>query len=175
MSLYNKIFGVNPLQDQLAKLIDLDLATVPRYRDIYVDSDDDIIVFARLGGQNRKIFANAIAALRTHPLHLCDRDDPLEDTYMHFVFRPKCANDQEVARALFAIQGEYDPMGMFQQMLKDMEAGIDNKVTRRANEVGKEIMTQLERAAKGDGAAAVGIFDEDTPEGIKPIVKVVTI
>ena len=102
--LYNMMCGNNPLYVLLQAVLDTEgkLPEVPRWRDVYTTTADDgsplIVIFARIGGNNRETYQSDIDALRWHPCYLRDQDWPTDDTYAEFFFRVPTAWQQRVLR-----------------------------------------------------------------------------
>jgi hypothetical protein len=105
MSLYNMLFGVNPLSEVLLGLVGLSTQTVGRFRDCYVEFSGDrwlLCVYTRNGGGNRECWnaktwgareegcncTGCIASLKLpeHPLYVSDEDDDFDNTYATFYF-----------------------------------------------------------------------------------------
>lgn len=103
------LFGQAPWAPALLKILDLEPASVPRYRDAYLSEDKQrIIIYTRTGGGNRdyydseqscrdsypEYFTNPDEAptgpwnsdLRGHPLFVSDYDDDFDSTYAYFEF-----------------------------------------------------------------------------------------
>ena len=73
MSLYNKLFGVNPYATSL--LLILGGPEVPRFGDCYLNEASEIVIFTRTGGNNREAYKAENAALTQVPGYLRDEDD----------------------------------------------------------------------------------------------------
>lgn len=115
MSLYNLLFGTNPFAPVLLKLLGLELADIPRFRDAYLaDEGATIAIHTRTGGGNRacecheewkaagapdRINADSEGALHyndcwayrnwnltQHPNYRRDEDDDFDNTYATFFF-----------------------------------------------------------------------------------------
>ena len=56
MSLYNQLFGVNPITPLLLKIVGVTLSEIPRFRDCHIDVDErgsaSIVIYTRTGGGN---------------------------------------------------------------------------------------------------------------------------
>lgn len=109
MSLYNTLFGANPLTPVLLKILDLNPEDVPRLRDVNLSGDGKtIIVYTRTGGGNRDYYDSEQDCrdnypeyfagddpptgpwnddLRKHPLFIQDYDDDFDSTYAYFDFK----------------------------------------------------------------------------------------
>jgi hypothetical protein len=108
MSLYNALFGKNPLSTTFLKVLGLTEDKVPRFRDCYLD-DDRIVVYTRTGGGNRDYYENEESCrenfpeyfgegkeepdgpwnddLRAHPCFISDEDSDFDSTYAYFYFK----------------------------------------------------------------------------------------
>lgn len=103
MSLYNMLFGQNPLSDVLLATLDLDRAAVGRFRDCFI-AEGEIAVYTRNGGGNRECgdrFKSEMGTdcgavgcysciiesrLPKHPNYLRDKDDDFDCTYATVYF-----------------------------------------------------------------------------------------
>lgn len=111
MSLYNLLYGVNPLKDVLLKVLDIDQPDGKwqsgRFRDIFLEDDGTkIVLFTRNGGGNRvcwkevdgrgKCDENNVEELcpgcvitkhlPKHPNYITDYDDSYDSTYAFIEF-----------------------------------------------------------------------------------------
>lgn len=103
MSLYNLVFGEQPLAPFLLKALGTDRLRIPRYRDCFIVEQDGaqmICVHTRTGGGNREQYEKDRAAfgddyqegdpmnddLRLLPGYLRDEDDDFDCTYANFFF-----------------------------------------------------------------------------------------
>lgn len=105
MTLYNMLFGENPFADVLLGVLDLNKKDVGRFRNIYVNNQEEICVYTRNGGGNRQHWSYDLAKnkeggddcscpgciithrLPKHPLYLRDEDDNFDNTYATIYFR----------------------------------------------------------------------------------------
>lgn len=102
MSLYNALFGKNPMSLILLKMLNLTEKDCGRFRDAYLH-DDKIIVYTRNGGDNRGHWdfiyeeydegencpcAGCVMDYRlpNHPNYICDYDDDFDCTYAYIEF-----------------------------------------------------------------------------------------
>lgn len=99
MSLYNAVFGQNPLSDTILATLNLTRSDVGRFRDCFV-ANGEIAVYTRNGGGNREhwdsaktegancnCYACAIGyRLPAHPNYLRDQDDDFDCTYATIYF-----------------------------------------------------------------------------------------
>ncbi len=171
MSLYNQLFGQNPLAGDLVKAIGVGGGTsypVPRFRDCHleeVDGELRAVLFTRQGGGNRECWREeeegdhgpencsgcSNELLVTHPLYVRDYDDDFDCTYASFEFKlPEKA--QPFFRALRDALGQKDaeaPMERFKGLIDKLQAGIGEKEdpqVARAMSVGRSIFGRLEEA-----------------------------
>lgn len=92
MSLYNQIFGWNPLCMALLSSLGIDPRAhhIPRLRDCYLvktDQDEiEVAIHTRTGGGNRKEFADGNAYLQQVSGYLRDEDDAFDPTYATFYY-----------------------------------------------------------------------------------------
>ena len=89
MSLYNMMFGVNPLAKVLIKMLELKKDDVGRFRDIFYDKKKNLIVlYTRNGGGNREEYQHIFDALEAnHPHYVRDYDDEFDSTYAYIEFK----------------------------------------------------------------------------------------
>jgi len=89
MSLYNMMFGVNPLAKVLIKMLELKKDDVGRFRDIFYDKDKKLIIlYTRNGGGNREEYQPVFDALEAnHPHYVRDYDDDFDSTYAYVEFK----------------------------------------------------------------------------------------
>ena len=84
-SLYNTLFGMNPLSDVILATLGLTRGDTGRFRDCFV-ADGKIAVYTRNGGGNREEYQPVIDALAEHPCYLFDQDDDFDSTYATIYF-----------------------------------------------------------------------------------------
>ena len=148
MSLYNKLFGVNPYATSL--LLILGGPEVPRFGDCYLNEASEIVIVTRTGGNNREAYKAENAALTQVPGYLRDEDDGFDHTYAYFFF----AAPEDFADAIAEIktgQGPRDPMGGFRKLIEDMKTGRETPAVAHALDVGRQILSKVEKAANGKG------------------------
>lgn len=98
MTMYNMLFGVNPLSGILLGLLNLDTRSVGRFRDAFV-ANGEIAIYTRNGGGNREHYDDQDPGLDcgctgciitynlpTHPNYLRDEDDSFDSTYATVYF-----------------------------------------------------------------------------------------
>lgn len=87
MSFYNFLNGENKDAVVLLGTLGLTRNSFQRYRDVHLNADGTkIIVYTRLGGQNRKDYKQTITNIKRHPNYLKDYDDEFDNTYAYFEF-----------------------------------------------------------------------------------------
>jgi hypothetical protein len=95
MSLYNALFGKNPLSGMLLAALGVTEADVPRFRDCYLSEEGDIVIHTRTGGGNRDWYDGPNddnpggpwnSTLRALPGFKYDADDTFDRTYANFHF-----------------------------------------------------------------------------------------
>ncbi len=108
MSLYNMMFGKNPLSDVLLRIINLTQDDCGRFRDVSLTEEGNIIVYTRNGGGNRDCWDLGSSdsglfevskdcdcpgcvithKLPNHPNYIKDYDDDFDCTYAYIEFSP---------------------------------------------------------------------------------------
>jgi hypothetical protein len=101
MSLYNILFGTNPMSDILLKCLGLTKGEVPRFRDCFLQ-DNEIVIHTRTGGDNREEYSKENDKLCEIKNYLRDEDDEFDCTYANFYY----SFPQEYAEDLQAISEE---------------------------------------------------------------------
>jgi hypothetical protein len=181
VSLYNQLFGVNPLARVYGATLavaDMKESGKPkpsrcpsaRLRDMWtekVDGDLRIVVYARTGGGNREAYDDEIQSARTHPLFVRDYDDTFDSTYMYFEFRvPDFA--QEKLLELHEVFGPYQrPEERWRSLLDKLDkmppdakeqakAEAEDPDLKRAMDVGRQVLGLLsEKLEEGGGIVEV--------------------
>lgn len=87
MSLYHVIFGINKLAGPLLVTLGINPRGISRFRDCFLGTDNDIIIYTRTGGGNREEFKEQNEALRRNEHFLRDEDDSFDSTYALFHYR----------------------------------------------------------------------------------------
>ena len=175
MSLYNTLFGQNPMSGFLLAMLSLDTEKWPvgRFRDIYVRKDEEsgevlIVLFTRNGGGNRGHWHDnydegedcdcpgCVIAYRLpkHPLYVRDYDDDFDCTYASIEF--KVPEDyREAVEGLVAGQA---PMERFKELIDKMQAGDTNDpAVKEAMEKTAPIFEKIKKALDGDGPNIVEV------------------
>ena len=85
MSLYNMLYGVNPSTFYILPMLGKHPDEYPRYRDCFVNDDNQIVVLTRVGGMNRNTGFKE-DELYKHPNYIKTYDDDFDNTYGYYVF-----------------------------------------------------------------------------------------
>lgn len=85
MSLYNMMFGQNPMSYLLLAALKLTPDDFGRFRDAWIQ-DGKIAVYTRCGGGNREGYQDMFEAMEVHPNYDSDRDDDFDCTYATLFF-----------------------------------------------------------------------------------------
>ena len=170
MSLYNMLFGVNPLSGIVLESLGLGPNDVPRFRDAYFDAEQNrLVIYTRTGGGNRDYYdseesrraeygsyddvdADTYAGpynddLRDIVGFMYDEDDDFDCTYAYFYFAVPVAFEPifDTMRDLGAGK-DLNPTERFQKMITDLQKGNVNEDTDRALKVGQAIFDQISGA-----------------------------
>ena len=89
MSMYNMMFGISPNAATLMSVLDVDVNSVPRFRNCLLNEVDGvrrILIVTRTGGGNRENFIYENESLRKVPGYLSDDDDGFDTTYAVFTY-----------------------------------------------------------------------------------------
>lgn len=147
MSLYNQLFGTNPMAPLLLSMINLKPGDVGRFRDCYYDGEH-IVVFTRMGGGNREEYQSDIEDLQEHPGYVKDQDEEIDCTYASFFFELP-AGFKELMDAEKDKTVSVSPMKRFESLLEGMKSGAKTPDVEHAIKVGESIIKQIEEAQKG--------------------------
>lgn len=142
-NLYNALFDPNPYANALLTMLKTSVDAVPRFRDCYLNPERRIVIFTRTGGGNRAAYADANVSLTLLPGYVGDCDDAFDTTYAYFIYQPE-AEFSDLIAEIADKQGVIDPLGAFRSLIADVEAGKDTPATRRAMDVGRGIVKQIE-------------------------------
>lgn len=160
MSLYNALFGVNPLAAVVVEAVGAS-NLIPRFRDAYFDAEENrLVIFTRTGGGNRDYYDSRDGEgaeegyegpfnddLRDLPNFLYDEDDDFDCTYASFYFSVPEAYKPifDTLRDLGA-GTDVKPMDRFTQMIEDLQNGGDTPDAQRALAVGKTMLEGITKA-----------------------------
>lgn len=172
MSLYNMLFGVNPLSGIVLESLGLTPTDVPRFRDAYYDAElNRLVIYTRTGGGNREYYDSKYSRLESlsgyagedpsdedlaGPYNddlrdivgfMYDEDDDFDCTYAYFYFAVPVAFEPifDTMRDLGAGK-DLNPTERFQKMIVDLQKGNVNEDTDRALKVGQVIFDQISGA-----------------------------
>lgn len=162
MSLYNMLFGNNPLAGTVLSALNLSPNDIPRFRDAYYDADEDqLVVYTRTGGGNREYYGEPggydnegyegpfNSDLEAHPEYIRDEDDDFDSTYAYFYFKiPEAFAPIFTTFKELGAGKDLNPTDKFAQMIEDLQSGTSTPDTERALAVGKSIADQLNEALK---------------------------
>ena len=85
MNLYNLVNGVNPATFLLLPMLGRHPDEYPRFRDCFLNEDEQIVVLTRVGGNNRNTGFGE-EALYKDPNYVKTYDDEFDSTYGYYVF-----------------------------------------------------------------------------------------
>lgn len=83
--LYNLLCGVNPATFLILPMLDRHPDEYPRFRDCFVNEENQIVVYTRVGGNNRNSLFNE-KELYKDPNFVNTYDDDYDSTYGYYVF-----------------------------------------------------------------------------------------
>lgn len=127
MSLYNLIFGVNPIADFLLGILNLTREDMGRFRDAFV-SENEIAVYTRNGGGNRDDYADVFGVLSLHPNYLRDEDDDFDCTYATIYF--SIPEDWKIILKAMD-DGTFNPDDRWNKAIEDLKAGNRQDVVKK--------------------------------------------
>ena len=115
MSLYNALFGENPVARVLKLIYKLDIEDgyeIGRYRDIYIKGDK-CVLYTRNGGGNTETYQEQISKLREHEHYITDYEDELDRTFLYFEFKltEELKGNELVYKNILAAQGDTSSVG----------------------------------------------------------------
>lgn len=175
MSLYNMLFGINPMAGILLQALELAPSKIPRFRDCYLDTTDDakrIAVFTRTGGGNRDFYESLESCKQHYPEYfvegsdsfpvgpwnedmrkvvgyLEDKDDNFDATYATFYYAiPKPFASLIEALESITPDATIAPMEKFTALIDMLQNGEQNPQTTRALEIARNIFKQLNDTIK---------------------------
>jgi len=152
MSMYNLLFGQNPVSGIILATLGLTEGDCGRFRDAFI-SEGKIAVYTRLGGGNRECYCETekehaeggcygpvIECLQAHSQYLYDKDDDFDSTYATFWFRfPDKYND-----LLQLLEGKdlFDPDKRWKEKLEAVRNSSAEELKQQYPEV-IEILDQI--------------------------------
>ena len=103
MSLYNYLFGSNPAETWINRILTKEgVPEFPRYRDAWIEYPNEhedekllkitpnriqFVVLTRTGGGNRDEYGDENEQISSHPLCISDDDSDFDTTYAEFRFK----------------------------------------------------------------------------------------
>ena len=147
MALYNQLFGENEEAVAILGFAELTREMFPRYRDVFLaDGGRTIIVYTRIGGNNREAYQEEISQICKHPLYKDNCDDEFDSTYAYFKFNvsPKYA---DTAKKVF----KEEPIPVFQMFERHMERAKDpnSEEYKKDMMIAEQIMRAIEEQPNG--------------------------
>ena len=178
MSLYNMVFGVNPMTQVLLSMLDLYVGAekgdrkwpTGRFRDVNVEERDGkkvIAVFTRNGGGNRQCWDDGSNSykgeggrcecpgcvisniLPKHPNYIESVDDDFDSTYATIYFEVPDKFKDTIEE--FYDESAMKPMDRFNQMLTNLRNKHVDDDVKRALRVGGELLKQLKTVTETHG------------------------
>ena len=170
MSLYNALFGVNPMAPLILLALNTTHNSIPRFRDAYLNEAGEMVIYTRTGGGNRDYYDSAESYRASHPADdpdnnytgpfnedlrklegfLGDEDDSFDSTYASFRYSVPPAF-KPIIDAVKAGPAT-SPQARWQALLKDLgdssQGGTEPQTPegKRALEVGQKIFFQMNAA-----------------------------
>ena len=167
MSLYNALFGFNPMAGMLLKALDITTEQVPRFRDCYLDTEGKeprIVIYTRTGGGNRDFYEHEEVCRNNYPEYfgeadepsgpwnsdlrkidgfIYDADDNFDSTYASFYYSIPDPF-KKIINTLQSLNSKTEkPHDKFERLIKDLEAEREAPETQRALEVAKPLFEQI--------------------------------
>ncbi len=150
MSLYNLLFGVNPLAKVFMEILGLDKDDgrypTGRFRDIFYDKKKNmIILYTRNGGGNREEYQHVFDMLGEHPNYIRDYDDSFDETYAYVEFSvpaeyKKILDDMVIDSDIENVHQK------FERIIKEMDTMSEDEIKKdkRFDEIRKIFKTIVE-------------------------------
>jgi hypothetical protein len=149
MSLYNMLFGKNPMAATALAVLGVDSpAKIPRFRDAYFTEKDGIpiiVIHTRTGGGNRDFYENERTCktnypdyftdsdeppsgpwnddLRALPGFICDMDSEFDSTYADFFFNVPEKHRADVEQLLSKVGTPSTPAEKWKALFDAMKTG----------------------------------------------------
>lgn len=171
MSLYNALFGVNPMAGLLMHALGIESGDVPRFRDCWLDTEGPkylIALHTRTGGGNRAMYECEASARRNYPEYFDGKDDPsgpwnadlrklpgfvfdedddFDNTYATFFYEVPEAF-KGIIETMHNLTGDMQPPSeRWQKVLDDLRSRNETPETQRALALGEKIFAQIKSAA----------------------------
>jgi len=153
------LFGVNPLAGTVLSALNFSQDQIPRLRDAYFDAEENqLVIYTRTGGGNREVYEEFNdenedgpwnSTMQEHPNFIRDEDDDFDCTYAYFYFSiPESFAPLFKTFKDLGAGKDANPTERFAKMIEDLSNGGDSPDAKRALEVGKTIVEQLNKAIK---------------------------
>lgn len=161
MRLYNDLFGVYPAADELLKMLGLERAAVPRFRDCYLSEDaKHIIVMTRTGGTYKLKWQEQNAELRKVFGFVLDAELSIDVTYItfHYLLPTAFKARAEELRASIPVR---NPLKLWREMQERINApnGLRDPIVERWMKI---LEPAVERAtAEATKFGISQMFDDD--------------
>lgn len=142
MSMYNNLFGENEDSIALLGMIGCTKEMFGRFRDVFIcDKGENIIVYTRTGGNNRRDYEEEIKNIRQNPNYSEDYDDNFDETYAYFKFKVP-EEYVETTKKLF----KNEPLTVHEKFEKECEEMNDpnSDAFKRAEKLAEQIMSAFE-------------------------------
>ena len=142
MSLYNMLFGQNPMTDFILATLGLTTDDCGRFRNVFV-ANGEIAVYTRHGGGNREWYQYVFDELATHPLYKRDEDDDFDCTYATIYFSlPEQWKDELTKME----SGTFHPSEEWRKKIASIEQG---ELTPAMEAFGKRLIDTLQSGQGG--------------------------
>jgi hypothetical protein len=123
MSLYNMVFGYNPLAAALLGMLKVKHEDIPRFRDCFLNKDGtEIIIHTRTGGGNRKEYQSQNDAMAFIKGYNRDEDSNFDNTYANFYYEVP-EQYRFMIPALKDMVSSKAPEERWQELFKSLENG----------------------------------------------------
>jgi len=166
MSLYNQLFGTNPISDILLSVLNMNREDTGRFRDCFLNAKGDrILVYTRNGGGNRQHYDDSENAkqegehcdctgctmmyhLPSHPNYIKDWDDSYDSTYAIAEFSVPEAYKSMCG----ALATGTDPESIHEKFEQAMDKlRTDPKVCEKHKKILDPLVKAIEELGKGGG------------------------
>lgn len=157
MSLYNQLFGMNPLSGLFMAVVGLKPEDVPRFRDAYLSDDGKrVMIYTRTGGGNRECYCDnphdegcyAVAneGMTKNLNFVTDYDDDFDSTYATWEFK---IPEAMLPHVQGIVANDNRPVGeKFKTLCEGLESGADTPESRQALVVGQKILDAIAQGEK---------------------------
>lgn len=155
MSLYNMLFGTNPLTPFILAALNLDMSEIPRFRDVELEGSDKLLILTRTGGGNRDYYDSPQSRIDSEA-GLTDEDlvGPYnQDLRGHscFLYEHDMEDDATYAEFTFKVPEEFvDFFKAFDDWRNDDSDETDFQVTEEYQKRFKARAEEITARVKGD-------------------------